>query len=174
MKSLQVGLSVGIGVLLAGTFLVDSQMALGFTPWLMYVVPLSLTYWVAPRFAPIFVAGLCTVLLAVGYVLSSPGAPEYVALTNRMFGAILFWVLASLIVAYKGLVVRLSQLTEQLRMELNERSQDLGRVVTALRTEEVLRGRGMWEGEDSREKTRVDLEQLGKQLEQLQRDLLQP
>lgn len=110
--------------------------------------------------------------MLVGFDLSPPLVPESVAMTNRLIGAITFWGMASLIVAYKLLAIRLSQLTEQLRLELNERTQDLGRVVIALRAEEG-REQGLApEGEDSLEKTRTDLEHLGRQLEQLQRDLL--
>lgn len=167
MKAEQIGLWVGIGILLAGIFLVDIQMALGFTPWLLYVIPLGLTYWASPLYAPFAVAAACTTLMLVGFDVSPPLVPEYVALTNRMFGAITFWALASLIVAYKLLAVRLSQLTEQLRTELSERTQDLGRAVSALRAEEEQGRRLAPEGEDNLEKARGELEQLGKQLEQL-------
>jgi hypothetical protein len=44
MKPEQVGLSIGIGILLASIFFVGVQRALGFTPWLLYVIPLGLTY----------------------------------------------------------------------------------------------------------------------------------
>ena len=174
MKSQQIGLWVGIGVLLAGIFLVDTQMARGFTPWQLYVIPLGLTYWASHLYAPLFVAAICTILIAVGFDVSPPLVPEYVAVTNRLFGAITFWGLASLIVAYKVLVIRLSHLTEQLSSELSERTQDLGRVVSALRVEEG-RERGVApRREDGLEKTRDELERLGKRLEQLQRDLLRP
>ena len=174
MKSQQIGLSIGIGILLAGIFLVDIQMAMGFTPWLLYVIPLGLTYWASPLYAPFFVAAGCTILMIVGFVdVSPPLVPEYVALINRTFGAITFWVLASLIVAYKMLVIRLSKLTEQLRTELSERTQDLGRAVSALRAEGE-QGRRLALDEGSLEKTRGELEQLGRRLEQLQRDLLNP
>lgn len=213
MRSYQLGLSIGIAVLLAAIFLIDVQMALGFTPWLLYVIPLGLTYWLSQLYAPVVVAALCTFLIFVGYDLSPPLVPESVALTNRIFGAITFWALAFLIVAYQLLAQRLSHLTDQLRMELMERTQDLGRAVGALRavaqqrnrpegdqpeasddfTREVTDvlvaesrrlqekvghlGQGevpVPEGEDSLERTRGELERLGKQLEQLQRELLRP
>jgi hypothetical protein len=139
--------------------------------------------------------------------------PEYIGLTNRIFGIVMFWALGSLIVAYKLLALRLSRLAEQLRMELVERTQDLGRAVSALRAvgEEGSRAERnppevsdqfkrqvtdmlatenrrlrkqvghleqgelpAPEGEDLLDHTRNELERLGKQLEQLQRDLLRP
>src|SRR5574341_512971 len=213
MKPDQLGLSIGIAILLAAIFLLDAQMALGFTPWLLYGIPLGLTYWVSQLYAPVVVAAICTILMFVGYDLSPPLVPEYVALTNRVFGAVTFWALAFLIVAYRLLARRLSHLTDQLRMELMERTQDLGRAVGALRAEAEHRNRlerdlpeaseeftrqvtdvlvaesrrlqqkvgHLEQGElpasemgDSLERARSELERLGKQLEQLQRDLLRP
>ncbi len=136
MKAAEAWLYGGIGVLLGTIFLVDARMALGFTPWFLYVIPLGLTYWASHLYAPFVVAAASTILMFVGYDLSPPLAPEHVALTNRVFGTITFWALGSLIVAYKLLALRLSRLTEQLRMELVERTQDLGRAVSALRAAE--------------------------------------
>lgn len=136
MKAEETWLYPGIGVLLGLIFLVDARMALGFTPWLLYVIPLGLTYWASQPYAPFVVAAASTILMLVGYDLSPPLVPEHVALTNRAFGAVTFWALGSLIVAYKLLALRLSRLTEQLKMELVERTQDLGRAVRALRAVE--------------------------------------
>lgn len=69
----------------------------------------------------------------VGYDLSHPLVAEHVALTNRTFGAITFGALAILIVAHKILAQRLSRPSDQLRMEIMERTQDLDRAVSALR-----------------------------------------
>lgn len=174
MKSAQSGLWAVIGVLLAGIFLVDVEMGLGFTPWLLYVIPLGLTYWASSRAASVWVAALCTVLIVAGFMLSPPLAPRHVALTNRIFGLSTFWILAALLVAYKQLVVRLSELTEQLSAELAERTRDLGLAMSALQSGGEGGMRRAPEGERTLEQTRGYLEQLGRQLEQLQRDLLRP
>jgi hypothetical protein len=213
MKPEQVGLSIGIGILLASIFFVGVQMALGFTPWLLYVIPLGLTYWIFHLYAPAVVATLCTLLMFVGYDLSPPLVAEHVALTNRTFGAITFGPLAFLSVASKLLGQRLFRLTDQLRMELMERTQDLSRAVSTLRTgtqqrnssernqpeasneftrelTEMLAAEGRRQrekavdfaqenrpaqgDEDRLDQTHSELERLGRQLEQLQRDLLRP
>ena len=133
MKPDQVALYAGIGALFAGIFLIDVQMALGFTPWLLYVIPLGLTYWATHRAVPFITVSFCTVLIFIGYELSpQTGGSESIALTNRTIGTITFWVLAFLIAGYKALAQRLSHHTEQLRSELIERTQDLGRAVSAL------------------------------------------
>ena len=134
MKPDQVALYAGIGALFVGIFLIDVQMALGFTPWLLYVIPLGLTYWAIHQAAPFVAVALGTVLIFVGYEVSPPTvASESIALTNRTIGAITFWALAFLISGYKTLAQRLAYSTEQLRIELMERTQDLGRAVSALR-----------------------------------------
>lgn len=109
-------------------------MGLGFTPWLLYMIPLALTYWASYLYAPLMVAALCTILVFVGFTISPPLVPESIALTNRAIGAITFWTLGFLIAGYKVLALRLSHLTEQLKGELMERTQDLGRAVSALGT----------------------------------------
>jgi len=212
MKPDQVVLYAGIGVLLAGVFLIDAWVPLGFTPWLLYVLPLGLTYWAAHRLAPIITTVCCTILIFIGYELSPPvTASETIALTNRAIGTITFWVLGCFIAGYKLLAQRLSRHSEQLRIELLERTQDLGRAVAALQaatgsgphgatdqswaqdgfriqiTEVLAAESRRLQGkvvdleqenplpqgdEESLERTRNELVQLGRQLEQVQRDLL--
>lgn len=140
MKSQQLGLSLGITILLALICFIDVRTGLGFTPWLLYVVPLGLTYWLSYRYAPLIVALACIVLVFVGYSLAPPG-PTSVALTNRLFGTVTFSALGGLILAYKILMQRLSDLTDQLRQELFERTQDLGRAVRVLKVEMALKNR---------------------------------
>jgi hypothetical protein len=142
--------------------------------------------------------------------VSPPTAAKSIALTNRVFGAVTFLALGTLIMAYKILAQRLSHLTEHLRRELLERTEDLGRAVRILKADAELKGkleqypeggdeftrhltdvlmaesrrlqehverfedREVLTPEDRLEKTRTELERLGKQLEQFQRDLLRP
>lgn len=204
-------LHIGIGILLSVVFVVDVKMPLGFTPWLLYVVPLGLTFWTRQLYAPFVVTAFCTCLLAIGYLLSPTLIHPSVAATNRAIGTATFWVLSYLIVEYKRLAWRLSRLTDDLRSELMQRTRDLSCAVSVLRTEDVrviraehdsrmatdelkrqitdvlstenrrLREKALSlvrenrphpSGEYSLDATRGELERLGKQLEQLQRDLL--
>ena len=141
MKSQELGISVAIAVLLAAVFLIDVRTGLGFTPWLLYVIPLGLTYWIASVYSPLMVAAVCIALMFVGFALSPPLVPPPIALTNRLFGTVTFLAIAGLIVAYKLLARRLSLLTDQLRQELFERTQDLGRAVRVLRAEMAIKSR---------------------------------
>ena len=135
MPSQQLGLSLGIAVLLAVIFAIDIRTGLGVTPWLLYVIPLGLTYWIRYRYGPLLVAFVCIVLVFIGYQLSPPLMPPSIALTNRLLGTITFLALGSLIISYKLLAQRLATLTDQLRQELFERTQDLGRAVRVLKAE---------------------------------------
>jgi hypothetical protein len=138
MQSQQLGLSLGIAVLLADIFAIDIRTGLGVTPWLLYVIPLGLTYWIRYRYGPLVVAFVCIVLVFIGYQLSPPLMPPSIALTNRLLGTITFLALGSLIISYKLLAQRLATLTDQLRQELFERTQDLGRAVRVLKAESAL------------------------------------
>ena len=138
MHSQQLGLSLGIAVLLAVIFAIDIRTGLGVTPWLLYVIPLGLTYWIRYLYGPLVVAFVCIGLVFIGYQLSPPLMPPSIALTNRLLGTITFLALGSLIVAYKLLAQRLATLTDQLRQELFERTQDLGRAVRVLKAESAL------------------------------------
>jgi hypothetical protein len=135
MNSQQLGLSAGIVALLVTVFFIDVRTGLGFTPWLLYVIPIGLTYWMTFFYSPLIVAALCIVLMFVGYIYSPPLVLPSVALTNRLFGAVTFLALGGMIVAYKLLARRLSLLSDQLREELFERTQDLGRAVRVLKAE---------------------------------------
>lgn len=141
MKAQQLGLSLVIAVLLAAIFSIDVRTGLGFIPWLLYVIPLGLTYWIGYLYAPLAVAAACVVLIFVGYALSPPLMTASIAFTNRLFGTVTFLTLGALIVAYKLLAQRLSLLTDQLRQELFERTQDLGRAVRILKTEMAIKER---------------------------------
>jgi hypothetical protein len=141
MKSQQLGVSVAIAALLAAVFLIDVRTGLGFTPWLLYLIPLGLTYWISSLYSPLLVAVVCIALMFVGYTLSPPLVPPPVAFVNRLFGAVTFLVLGGLIVQYKLLARRLALLTDQLRQELFERTQDLGRAVRVLKAEMGLKSR---------------------------------
>ena len=137
----QPGVAAAIAALLAAVFLIDVRTGLGFTPWLLYVIPLGLTYWMWWLYAPFVVASLCIVLMFVAYGLSPPLVPPSIAFTNRLFGTVTFLALGALITAYRLLARRLSLLTDQLRQELFERTQDLGRAVRVLKAEMALKSR---------------------------------
>ncbi|HZS12692.1 MAG TPA: hypothetical protein VFA38_10615 [Nitrospirales bacterium] len=122
-----------IAVIIIGVYLVDVQTALGFTPWLFYLVPIGLTYLLPQIYGPVAIASVCAALLYIGFLMSPPGVPERFALANRSMGAVIFLLAAVFLTRYKELNGRLREATDQLAAELKERTRDLGLAVRDLR-----------------------------------------
>ena len=74
-----------IAVVLILTMVSDALTPLGVAVWVRYVFAVLLTLWVERSWAPHVVAGIATVLLPIGFVLSKPGTIElWVAIFNRV------------------------------------------------------------------------------------------
>lgn len=61
------------GVLITGFFLLDLLSPLGRVVWLLYFLPLFLTFWVSHRQYLIPLATVCMALIIVGFIHTSPG-----------------------------------------------------------------------------------------------------
>lgn len=81
---------IAIGVVLAGTFLIDSLTPLGHQEFILYALPILLTLWLDQAWSAYVMAGAATVLVYIGLVLSPAGIPMGVALLNRTLSAALF------------------------------------------------------------------------------------
>lgn len=89
-----------VPVSLAVVFAADAVTPLGVAAWLFYLVPVCLSlYGDNPRL-PLIAAAASSVLLAIGYVLSPPGASPTMAIANRTIGFIVIWFLATVIYRY--------------------------------------------------------------------------
>jgi hypothetical protein len=130
-----------IFILLSLVYFFDMQTPVGMTPWVFYMIPLGLTYLAPHVYAPLIVATTCVVLVFVGLVTSLPGVPEQMALANRSFGSLMFWITAVFIGRYKELTNQLHQAMDQLAADLRERTRDLGRAVRDLQREIDVRTR---------------------------------
>lgn len=85
----------GAAVLLTiGIFVLDLLTPSGVVEWLLYAVPLALTLRSSRAYAPLYFAGVVTLLLAVGYAVSPPGVPTLYAVVNRLLGVGLMWAFA--------------------------------------------------------------------------------
>ena len=82
--------------LVTATFAVDLLTPLGIAAWMFYLVPLWLTAWSEPRGIPSAMAGICSILLAIGHLYSPPGIPSWIDLFNRALGGCTLWVVAIL------------------------------------------------------------------------------
>lgn len=102
-----------IAVVLILTMVSDALTPLGVAVWVGYVFAVLLTLWVERSWAPHVVAGIATVLLPIGFVLSKPGTIElWVAIFNRVACTAYVWTMASLVVRVRN--SRLNDATRRL------------------------------------------------------------
>lgn len=87
-----------IGLILAGTLLLDGLTPLGSQDFLLYVVPILLTAWLDRPNSAYVAAALTTGLVVVGAILSPPGIPMAVAIVNRGLTVVVFWITAFLVI----------------------------------------------------------------------------
>lgn len=88
-------------VLTVGIFVVDILTPRGVIPWMLYIIPLALTF-VTPRKRDLLLAcGLFTVLVWLGFALSPPAEPVGYAALNRVLGLVAMWAFAGLMVRHR-------------------------------------------------------------------------
>lgn len=92
-----------IGLILAGTFLLDWITPLGSQDFLLYVVPILLTAWLERAGSAYVVAALATGLVVVGILLSPTGIPVEVAIINRTLSTGVYWVTAFLVIRSRAI-----------------------------------------------------------------------
>src|SRR5574341_2200883 len=82
-----------IVVLIVMVFVLDLLTPLGLVIWTLYVIPLGLASWSSIRSLLPITAGVCSVLVILGYFYSPPGASfEYVVI-NRPLGIVMLWAM---------------------------------------------------------------------------------
>jgi CheY-like chemotaxis protein/signal transduction histidine kinase len=79
----------------AGVFAADLFTPLGIAVWVFYLVPVLLSFLLRRPLAPLALAALCTVLVAVGFALSPRGIVPFTAAVNRGFGIATLWTMAA-------------------------------------------------------------------------------
>ena len=80
-----------IVVLIVLVFVLDLLTPLGLVIWTLYAIPLGLASWCSMRCLLPITAGVCSVLVILGYFYSPPGILcEYVVI-NRSLGIVMLW-----------------------------------------------------------------------------------
>ena len=79
--------------LITGIFASDLLMPVGLAVGVLYVIPLWLTAEATPRGVASAMAGICSILLAIGYLYSPAGTPPWIVATNRIFIACVLWTI---------------------------------------------------------------------------------
>lgn len=85
---------IAIVLTLVVTLLLDAVTPLGYAEWCLYFLAVALAFFQERPGAPLLVAAIATVLLALGSWLSPDGIDPFMANLNRSIGAAGFWVLA--------------------------------------------------------------------------------
>ncbi|MGA7104511.1 MAG: ATP-binding protein [Candidatus Deferrimicrobiaceae bacterium] len=92
-KNRKVPLVFGISLLLSAVlFLFDMYKPTDIAVWLFYLIPLLLTTYVAPRRTSYLLLLICTLLIGLGHLASTPQGTPDVAFLNRLIGVIVLWL----------------------------------------------------------------------------------
>jgi hypothetical protein len=75
-------------------FVLDLMTPLGMAIWALYILPLGLTRWAVWEPLTFVVAGVCTVLVILGYFFSPIGPSSEIAIVNRGLGLLMVWIAA--------------------------------------------------------------------------------
>ncbi len=105
-------ISVLISLLL---FVFDWTRTIDISVWLFYLIPLLFTAYAAPRWAAYLLLLICTVLISLGYVVStSQGRPDVVIL-NRFIGITVLWLTIVILLKRKRVEEDLRESTARYR-----------------------------------------------------------
>ncbi len=93
-------------VSIAAVSAADWFAPLGVAIYMLYLVPVALTFYCWRMWIPLAAAGISTVLLAVDFLLTPMGPDFEIARLNRGFGAITIWLVA--VIGYRFIRERLA------------------------------------------------------------------
>ncbi|OPY32933.1 MAG: hypothetical protein A4E34_02310 [Methanoregula sp. PtaU1.Bin006] len=87
-------------------YLLDAVTPLGEPVWLLYFIPLVLSFWSGRYFAIPTVFAVTVLFLIAGFYLSPQGIPVNIAILNRFTFFLLFFVAALLLWWARGRQIR--------------------------------------------------------------------
>jgi PAS domain S-box-containing protein len=89
---------IAILALAAGIFFLDFLTPVGVADWVLYFIPLLLSFYARGRFSPYLLAAVFSVLTILGFFLSPPGMDIHLALVNLALGVGTLFAVACLLV----------------------------------------------------------------------------
>jgi len=93
-------------VIILSVYAIDTITPLGEPVWLLYFIPLVLSYW-SSRYYAIPTVFLVTVLFLVGgFLLSPEGIPVQMAILNRFTFFLFFFILSLILWTIRGRQIR--------------------------------------------------------------------
>lgn len=160
--------AAGVAVLTVGIFLFDILTPRGLTNQVLYVVPLLLSFLSANKTFPLIVAGVCSLLTAVGWMWSPDifNIPHWVIASNRLFSLVVIWTPVVYYRQRRKHEEELTQLNEELDRRVQARTRELAEVNESLVAEVSER----IQTEQSLEASRRELRQLASQLLRVQEE----
>ncbi len=104
------GIPVVTTVIILAVYAVDTVTPLGEPVWLLYFIPLVLSYW-SDRYYAIPTVFLVTVIFLVGgFLLSPQGIPVHLAIISRFTFFLLFFILALVLWTVRRRQIRVENL----------------------------------------------------------------
>lgn len=96
-KTKDLAVMVVIAVVMCGVFILDLYVPLGTAVWLLYILPLALSFSASLPLAPVAVAVLACLAMIGGFVLDGQnGIDPQVAATNRTVAGLVYLVLGNM------------------------------------------------------------------------------
>jgi len=100
------GILVVAALIILAVYAIDTMRPLGEPVWLLYFIPLILSYW-SSRYYAIPTVFIVTVLfLVAGFFLSPQGIPVQMAILNRFTFFLLFFIVSLLLWTVRGRQIR--------------------------------------------------------------------
>lgn len=100
-----------IPVMTVGIFLLDWATPLGIVDWVLYFIPLLLSFYASERFSAVRLASIFSALTVAGFFLSPRGLGFDIALTNLFLGLFTLWVAAILVGRLRRLVNEITKMS---------------------------------------------------------------
>jgi signal transduction histidine kinase len=107
----------GIAALVFGVFWVDFRASEDFVVPMFYVLPTLLLMWSGRCWEPAVVAGVATVLTAIGLRIDNPAGIPTVAVVNRSLEIVGIWLAAGVVTLHRVLVLRSERQAERERAQ---------------------------------------------------------
>ena len=82
--------TLAIAAIIITIYVIDLNTPLGVPVWVLYFIPLILSFWSRPYFAIPTVCIVTLLFLAAGYIFSPPGIHTSAALFNRVLFSVVF------------------------------------------------------------------------------------
>lgn len=100
------GLLLVAAVIILAVYVIDTVRPLGEPVWLLYFIPLILSYWSSRYYAIPTVFIVTMLFLVAGFFLSPQGIPVHLALLSRFTFFLIFFILSLLLWTVRGRQIR--------------------------------------------------------------------